>query len=93
MITHVFLRYNTRGVITHEKRNWSPRTSVHEHYDTAKKRMMGLVAEEYRKPDDAPVPVGMLLVYFSGAKSEAQIPEVYEYTIEMLEPRIVERFD
>lgn len=93
MITHVFLRYNTRGVVTHGKRNWSPRTSYPEGPDSVKRRMMPLIAEEYRNPTDEPVPVGMLLVYFSAAKNETQPPEVLEYTIEMLEPRLVEKVD
>lgn len=94
MITHVFLRYAKRDeFVETTKRNWSPRTSYPNHPDDVQKKILPIIAEEYQAPDNQPVPVGMLLVYFSAAKNETQIPVVTEYDIRMRMPVLVECFD
>lgn len=88
MTTYVFTRSEGSG--------WSPRTSYADNPEGAKRKTADIIFSEYDAADaDTPAMVtGVLLIYFAGgavvgSPRPQDMPEVFEYTVERVLPKLV----
>lgn len=90
MKCHVYFRYSTPGDSA-KRGDWNGRTTYHEGLESTLKRCTELIDQDYNVDRDTiPVPIGMLILYYSSGGSENAMPLVYEYEIRLMKPMVVQ---
>lgn len=76
--------------------DWSPRTTYQDNHEGALRRVSEIIFSEYDAgtPDDPALVTGVLFIYFAGgavvgSPRPQDMPEVYEYTVERVLPKLV----